>query len=301
MSLAFPTLREGMEPLDQWRNLTEFARSIPEEGEMDPYLALEFWAKDLVERTRHHWDAVVAVTGDEGTGKSTLAMRLAIRSAELAGSTWSPREACYSALDLLGAYRAARKEMGRRKGKPVVADDAIRDLMAGDQMNPEQKAVVKALTLVRETGAILFICAPSIWLIPKQLRARRITLWLHVVRRGLARVHERDRRLNYLPTDALGLAISPRAPHVAWKPYLENSTVWQEYLTSKEERLDLTLAGLERELTVKRAKAEGTDPLTAPLTDTDRLAWQRAQKTAAQRRWRQRVRARKVESGGGGE
>lgn len=275
---VIPTLREGMESSDYWRALTEAARAIPEEGEMDPKLALDFWCMWLVDRIRHNFDAVVVITGDEGTGKSTLAIRMALACAKLMKLPWSPKDLCYSAVDLIRAYQTAEK------GTPILYDEGVRGTQAGEQMLPEQRAIIKALALVREKKAILFALYPSIWLAAKQVRARRTCLWIHVVRRGLGRVHERDRRLNYLPTDALGLAISPRAPHVAWSAFAENSKTWRDYLKSKSERLDEFLHETERDLKM-RAEPKAR---SVPPTEAEAAARKRAATRERVARWRVR-------------
>ena len=181
----------------------------------------------------------------KNTGKSTLALRMAMECARLQKIAWEPTEVCYSAIDLIKAYQTAKR------GRPIWYDEGVRGTMAGEQMLPEQRALVKALALVRESGAILFALYPSIWLASKQIRARRACLWIHVVHRGLGRVHERDRRLNYLPTDALGLAISPRAPHVAWKAFDPQSKAWSTYLATKTARLQEFLHETERDLKMR--------------------------------------------------
>lgn len=273
--LLIPNLRDGMEPTDYWRDLTERARSIEEPGEMDPRLALGFWANWLVERVRHHFDAVVLITGDEGTGKSTLALRMLLECARLQKMNWSPTEVCYSALDIVQAYR--RVTEAKVKGWPVWYDEGVRGTMAGEQMLPEQRALVKALALVRESGAILFALYPSIWLAAKQIRARRACLWIHVVHRGLGRVHERDRRLNYMPTDALGLAISPRAPHVAWDAFSTSASVWKVYLATKDAKLKEFLTETENDLKL-RGTSKTSEATATRKREAGRLrvaAWRR--------------------------
>ena len=276
---VIPTLAEGMEPTDFWRNLTERARSVEEEPEMDPEEALDFWCRWLVDRVAHNYDAVVVITGDEGSGKSTLALRMLLRTSQIQQVSWQPTEVCYSALDLVQAYRRITEK--KLRGWPVWYDEGVRGTMAGEQMTPEQRALVKALALVRESGAILFALYPSIWLAAKQIRARRACLWIHVVRRGLGRVHERDRRLNYLPTDALGLTISPRAPHVAWEAFGPKEKVWQTYLGTKNAKLKEFLQETEHDLKLKNAPAPKPDPKAERL---------REQTRKRVRRWRRRQR-----------
>ena len=205
------------------------------------------------------------------SGKSTLALRMALECARLGKVAWSPKEVCYSAVDLIKAYQVAKK------GKPIWYDEGVRGTQAGEQMLPEQRAIVKALALVRESGAILFALYPSIWLAAKQVRARRTCLWIHVVHRGLGRVHERDRRLNYLPTDALGLAISPRAPHVAWAAFAPNSKAWTDYLATKTLRLHEFLEEVEKDL---KMRAEPKAPKKAPHREREEAARSPARSSA---------------------
>jgi predicted kinase len=281
-----PTLEEGLEMgSDDWADLTVAATSEFEEPEMDPEEALGFWADWLVQRAVHHYDAVVAFTGTEGKGKSTLAMRLArlcteraFRAKLVARSRWDPVAPwlCYSARDLLEAYRLAGP------GHVILYDEGVRGLFAGEQMTPEQRAIVKALALVRETNALLFICSPDIWMVAKQVRGRRAALWMHVVRRGLARVHERDERLRYLPHDDLGLTISPRAPHVAWAPFAQNSALWRTYLATKKAKLGEFLDEAIADLEGRRQGRKGGRLTRRELSALHRKGW--AERHAAELR-----------------
>jgi hypothetical protein len=187
----------------------------------------DYWVERIKRRIRDRYDAVVVITAPEGHGKSTVALRLA----SAFDPSWSPAQLCYTAGDVFHAYRAAVK--GR--GDPIVFDEGVRGLLAGETFNPEQIALVKALTLVRSKGAILTICVPSIHMVAKQIRGRRATLWIHIESRGRALVHERDDRLKYLPTAALGLTISPTAPLLTWDAYADDDPFWVAYERRKDE------------------------------------------------------------------
>lgn len=219
-----------------------------------------YWAQWLADRPRRHFDAAVAVTGPEGTGKSTLAMRLA----QACDPTWEIRETCYSARDVIRAYRSIRA------GHPILYDEGVRGLLAGETFSPEQVALVRTLALAREAGALLFICIPDIWMLAKQFRGRRVTAWFHVKRRGLARAFIRDERLRFTPPKGLGLTESPVAPRLTWSPYPANSRAWRSYLALKTSRLAEFLEETESDL--------------GPATETTR----RAMKAARQARWRAR-------------
>ena len=177
------TLAEAMGDLGpegaRWETqLQEAVGKIPERvipaGE-----AFDFVVGYLKFRAVKKFDGVVVITGDEGVGKSTLALRLA----QGLNSAFSMADLCYTASEVLGAYRRARR------GQPFVYDEGVRGLLAGETFSPEQIALVKAFTLVRSSGAILFICIPSIHMLSKQVRARRATLWIHVTGRGRGRIN----------------------------------------------------------------------------------------------------------------
>jgi hypothetical protein len=202
------------------------APMLPEEG-------FEYWAETLRERVRKKYDAVVLITGPVGSSKSTLALRLA---QELQPNFNLNTSLCYTAAALMGAYENVKP------GDVVLFDEGVRGLLAGDQMTREQKSLVQALALVREKGAILIICAPSIFLIAKQVRQGRATMWIQVLGRGIGLVHERNDRLRYVPDQTLGFSRSAYCPYLRWAKYADNSRFWMAYQAEKLKRLDEFLA-----------------------------------------------------------
>jgi hypothetical protein len=77
------------------------------------------------------------------------------------------------------------------------------------------------------------------------VRGRRAVFWAHVERRGTprvpapsqARLHERDERLRYQPSDSLGLARSLRCPSIAYQPYADDEPTWAAYHAIKVRKL----------------------------------------------------------------
>jgi len=160
---------------------------------------------------------------------------------------------CYSPQALLEAYKTVLP------GEVVVFDEGVRGLLAGDQMSATQKALIQALALVREKGAILIICAPRVWLIAKQIRQGRATLWIQVLRRGLGLVHIRDERMRYVPDNDLPYERSGHAPYLAWDKFDEEDPLWLAYLAEKHRQLDEFLADTVDMLDVRHEKDTGHD------------------------------------------
>ena len=170
--------------------------------------------------------AELTASGEQVIKEHDLAA--ALRLAQGLNSAFSMADLCYTASVVLGAYRRARR------GQPFVYDEGVRGLLAGETFSPEQIALVKAFTLVRSSGAILFICIPSIHMLSKQVRARRATLWIHVTGRGRGRIFVRDHRLKFKDTGSLNMTEWTNCPRITWKPYSPLSQLWAEYEVKKE-------------------------------------------------------------------
>jgi len=210
--------------------MTEFALHEPIKKEvMSPEEGFEFWVRYFHYRIAHDYDAIELITGNEGTGKSTYALR---KAQALTHGRWNPENLCYSAEDVLKAYQRAKK------GTVVVYDEAVRGLISTETFDAEQRALIKLFALAREKGVILLICAPSIWLVAKQVRARRATLWTHIMERGVGRVFERDVKLTFKPSSSLRFTESPIAPRVTWHPFDAKDPFFMAYSRVKTARLD---------------------------------------------------------------
>lgn len=244
-----PSLRSRSEGLPVSDGLAWARRAGGKKADevLDERAAWRYWVDYVRFRTANEYDAVVVFTGDEGVGKSTGALRFAL---DVDRRFDVKNDLCYTAEQVFAAYERVRR------GQPVDYDEGVRDLLAGETMKPAQVALVKALTLVREKGAVLLICIPSIWMLAKQIRARRATLWIHVTGRGHGVVHERDARVRYKPSQALGFAVSERAPKVTWDPFKPTSRIWRDYEERKGRELAAFLAEGRADLAGQREPAD---------------------------------------------
>ncbi len=238
------------------------ARGIPDAPQpLLPREGFGYWCAMLRYRVEQHYDALVMDTGSVGSGKSSLALEIARAidpghwtvPKDVPPATYRLPFLCYSPQALLRAY------MTVKPGEVVVFDEGVRGLLAGDQMSATQKALIQAMALVREKGAILLVCAPRVWLIAKQIRQGRATLWIQVLRRGLALVHIRDERMRYVPDNDLPYERSAHAPYLTWTKFDENDPLWIAYLEEKHRQLDEFLTDTVDMLDVRHEKDTGHD------------------------------------------
>ena len=211
-------------------------RSLGDDETLDPEAAFEHWAVVIAARVRAKKDALILITGPTGEGKSTLAMRLALRVSELLGTRWEPPSGlAYTAGELLTFYKNAAE--AHEVGRACIVDEGAQALFSGDINNPDVKSLIKAVNLVRVAGCVVFLCVPDLMSIAKSMRVRLAHLWMAVRTRGLARCHLRDRSVKYKPETNFGFSVSTKAPHIAWTPFPEDDEPWISYMRRKDENL----------------------------------------------------------------
>lgn len=250
-------LNEIPSPLNDVKDeIIEAAREGRSFGDIlvvDPIEGVEYWSSVIAERVAMNKDALILVSGPTGEGKSTLAMRLALRTAEILRTAWGFTGAewtvaggiCYTALDLLRFYRSATDE--GVKGRIAIVDEGAQAMFSGDNATPEVKLLIKAINLVRVAGCVVFLCVPDLMSIAKAMRVRLAHIWLAVRKRGLARCHVRDRRLAYKPETNFGFSVSTKCPHLTFEPFDENGQPWIDYLARKRSNLADYLSQAESE------------------------------------------------------
>lgn len=243
--------QEVLEAAREGRTLGDPQAVPPDEG-------LEYWAAQIAHRVKADKDALVLVTGPTGEGKSTLAMRLSLRVAKMLGTSWSPEAGlAYSAAELLSFYKRAT-ESGER-GQIAIVDEGAQALFSGDINNPDAKALIKAINLVRVSGCVVFLCVPDMMSIAKAMRVRLAHVWLAVRFRGLARCHVRERSVHYKPETTFGFSVSTKAPHVTWEAFPPEDPMWQAYLARKRENLLAYLREAEADVAGSRRAPRSTN------------------------------------------
>lgn len=273
-SLGLRAIVRDAQRRQPWGVLTEIARGKLEGPPVAPRDGVSWLAKECVERTVDEYDSVVAITGGEGKSKSFLALllareverytteRAAVDPEHYHPARWSFDNLCYTARDVINAYRRGGLS------EVIFYDEGVRGLLAGETFDPEQLALTKALAQVREKGMILLVCVPDIFMLAAKVRGRRAAFWVDVRTRGTRRkpepsvawVFERDERLRYLPTRSLGLSRSLRCPEVIYDPFPVGDPFLTEYKATKNRRLNEYLDETDDDLARHEAKKRGDRP-----------------------------------------
>lgn len=122
-------------------------------------------------------DFFCILDGGTGKGKSTLALKLAIR-----GCAW---------FDIKNDIIFSREELtekiySARRGSWLVVDEAINILFNRDFMNKQQKFLLRLLDMCRDRNLCLLMCVPNFWSMDKHILEGRVKVRIHVARTGLA-------------------------------------------------------------------------------------------------------------------
>jgi len=232
-----------------------------------PERGVRWLAETLVERVRDRYDAVVAITGPEGSSKSVLAAHLVEEIQDYSGVAWDWRNFTDRTRAIVAAYRRAPYPALGSLPNPTTVwfDESSRNLLGGDTMDPEQKVLIQVLFQGRIKGVILLLLIPDIQALAKKVRGRRAVFWVDVDKRGTDRkpapshaaVFERDTRRRFKPTTALGLAESKRCPELTFGPFAPTDPFWVAYDSRKHRDFDVTLDELDLVLDRHETKTFG--------------------------------------------
>jgi DNA polymerase III delta prime subunit len=220
---GFPLTIDGVGPI-QWL----YGHHARKSGHR-PAEVWGHWTRLLRSRIAERWHNVVAVTGEPGCGKSTLALRLA-RDLDRG---FSADQVAYCASDMLALYR----RLGH--GQVAVYDEAILGLLSNDFQSPEARELVKAVNVVRAKGITVFLCIPDIHRLLAAWREEAVRFWVHCESdpRGLGWMHERSPSVRYERRSNLGLYKDPEWNPLRWGS-LEKTAFWSDYEKLKIERID---------------------------------------------------------------
>lgn len=140
-----------------------------------------YWdVKDLVkiskERIANDFDCIIALTGDRGSGKSTIAYK----SSLMLG--FNPnKDLIYSREELLEALRDYERVIN--------ADEIINAAYKREFYNVDQIELIKLLNMYRDHRHVLFLCIPNFWDLDRPLRDL-VKIRIDIIRRGLGVVHQ---------------------------------------------------------------------------------------------------------------
>lgn len=227
----------AIEERRRWEAETTFAEEIP----TDPKRGIWRIAKLICSRVTHHRDAIVVITGPTGSGKSTVLLRLMSEVAlQMHLPMPDPQEVLAGDVtELIDGYYTAL--MAKRPGYQMGVDEGSDVVFALDPSDPEQRELIRVLTVVREASGILFICIPRLELLNKSIRSRLAHIWIAITRPGRAVVHLRETAVRYTPDASFGFWEWPACPELEWVPYPTRAKLWTDYLEVKHGRLKETL------------------------------------------------------------
>lgn len=149
-----------------------------------------------IERCEIGKDAVIAITGYEGDGKSSLAAQVGEEGGKKSGTGFD-----YEINEL---YSPNKDEMRNKVLKlpalsTVVADEAINLLYKLNWSSDVQKYINKLYALCRKENKMTLLCMPRFIDFNEFFRNHRILLWVHIIqgiskvdKTGMAAVFDKD-------------------------------------------------------------------------------------------------------------
>ena len=153
------------------------------ESKYDYNIGFKSMCRTLVKRTRNDYDAVLAITGDEGVSKSTCAHQV--------GFATDPhysfgRNVLYSPTveDLVKAVRQLPRF------STINADEAMKILYKQEWWL--QTFLNKFYALCRQDNKISILCIPRFTDLNINFREHRVLFWVHLLDRGIGVVMQKD-------------------------------------------------------------------------------------------------------------
>lgn len=137
-------------------------------------LTVDDVAKVANKRLRLDKDLVIAVTGDEGDGKSALAMGISLKVDPLFDFE---RNVLYSPT----VEETKSKIIGLPRYSVIVADEAIKIMYKLNWGTKIQKFLNQIYALCRQENKLSILCMPRFKDFNEYFRNHRIKFWLHIV------------------------------------------------------------------------------------------------------------------------
>jgi len=138
---------------------------------------LDWLADGIRSRLRNDLDVVIAVTGDEGLGKSTLAYQLAKR---IDGDFDVEKSTVYNP-----TYEEVKdKIVGLPKYSAIVVDEAVKTFYKRNFAHKSQIFLNQVFAICRKANKAVILCMPAFSDFDSFFRRRRILIWIHIVTRG---------------------------------------------------------------------------------------------------------------------
>lgn len=149
---------------------------------MLPVWSMKKVAWMIAETQKQKFDAVIAVTGARGLGKSALAYKLSKGVGRYNKNKFIPkRDIVFSRDDVI-------KQLANKKWGIIDGDEFVNVTYNRDFAKKDQQTFLKMLNMYRDSRNCLFACIPDFPVLDKQFRGL-VKMRLQVIRRGAAIIH----------------------------------------------------------------------------------------------------------------
>lgn len=159
---------------------------------------IEYWMDDRLKKNldlkiipslqKKDKDIVICIDGNEGAGKSTLAMQIG----KYADPTLDLTRVCFNAEEFRNAVYKAKK------GQCVIYDEAFTGLSSRGALSPVNRVLVSLMMQMRQKNLIVIIVLPTFFLLEKYVALFRTRMLIHVYesrdKRGYFRVYNRKKK-----------------------------------------------------------------------------------------------------------
>lgn len=176
--------REDLKAIEEEE--VEAIEEIKEEAQAeDDINNIKVFAKLLKQRVKQDFDAVVAVTGEEGVGKSSCAVQIAKRV---------DRKFSFERNEIIlpNIHLLKEKIMQLPDGSAVVVDEAIKLLYKLQWSSKSQIFLNTLYALARKKRKVTLLCISRFTDLNEFFRNHRVKFWVFIPYRGFAVVFIRD-------------------------------------------------------------------------------------------------------------
>jgi len=143
------------------------------------------FANLIKRRLRADWDIVIAISGEEGSGKSICGMIVSW----LIDNRWDMEKN----VSFLPDEKEIKTEFRRLKQHQCyVIDEAIKSLYKMNFMNSLQQSLVQMWATERYQNKATILILPRFKDLTENFRNHRVKIWINVLARGVACVYSRD-------------------------------------------------------------------------------------------------------------
>ncbi|MEM3859286.1 MAG: hypothetical protein QW478_07750 [Candidatus Micrarchaeaceae archaeon] len=143
----------------------------------------------IVRRINKNYDAVVAYTGYEGTGKSTMSIEMGMDIGKKLGNKLD--------LEANVLYNPTYDSLIRKVQlvpfkSPVIVDEAIKTMYSRNWGQKDQRKLNTIFATIRERNLFVALNIPAFAELDSFFKNFRVLLWIHIFARGIAGLFVKD-------------------------------------------------------------------------------------------------------------